>query len=245
MAQNFGWVLINDHLLGYIGLGLMFVLKASFIPSIWNQFISQKFIFLNSFKCKIEDTFVLILIIFLARDFLSWTVHRLFHANKFLWKFHMLHHSSTHVDALAGFRGNWFENICFDGAMSIPLILFDVPPAGYALVGLWELNMTFFIHSNVNIRNRGIWKILTSPLYHHWHHAEYTHYRQGQNFGAYSNLFDRLFGTYYCPEELPEKYGLKDTTHYPQNIFMRFFYPLIPDRLLIKLSRLRNSVLKK
>ena len=245
VTQNICWVLINDYLLGYIFLGLMFILKASFIPVFWNQYVSSSFAFLVSFKLKIDNAFLLVLVIFVSRDFFSWLVHRIFHSNSFLWKFHMLHHSSTHVDALAGFRGNWFENICFDFAMAIPVIIFDLPPAGYALIGLWELHMTFFIHSNVNIRNKGIWKILTSPLYHHWHHAEYTHYKQGQNFGAYTNLFDRIFGTFFCPDALPEKYGLKDKSQYPENIVIRFFYPLIPARLLIGPSVRRNSASEK
>jgi sterol desaturase/sphingolipid hydroxylase (fatty acid hydroxylase superfamily) len=225
--QNAGWVIINDYLLGYVSQGLMFILNISFIPVFWANYISPNFQFADSIKFKIDNVVILTIVVFVSRDFISWSIHRLLHKNKFLWKFHMLHHSSTHIDALAGFRGNWLENLLFDTFLAIPLIVFDVPPAGFALVGLWELHMTFFIHSNINLRKGGIWKYLTSPLTHHWHHAEYCHFKQGQNFGGYSTLFDRLFGTYYCPDELPEKYGFKDLENYPKNIVKRFFYPLV------------------
>lgn len=220
--HNLGWVALNDYGIPVLENFIISYLRVAVIPLMLSFLPDTS----KLPRIEIQSVFLLAILIFISRDFLSWSVHRLLHQNKFLWRIHKLHHSSTTLNSLSGSRGHWFENICFDLAMSVPLIIFAVPMQWFVWIALWEAFLTFFIHSNINIRNKGLYAVLTSPFYHHWHHSKKLHFRYGQNFGGYTNLFDRLFGTYYCPDDLPTSYGIQDKS-YPTSYLGRFFHPFI------------------
>jgi sterol desaturase/sphingolipid hydroxylase (fatty acid hydroxylase superfamily) len=48
---------------------------------------------------------------------------------------------------------------------------------------------------------------LVMPRYHHWHHTSQKE-SIDKNFAIHFPWIDKLFGTYYFPEEWPENYGL-------------------------------------
>ncbi len=222
--QNLGWMSINDYVLPYIGSLLHGLARVSLFPFLWSLPAYLTAYDISKFQLRIENPFYWIPIVLLARDFISWIIHKAMHTNRFLWRFHVLHHSSTELNALAGFRGYWLEALIIDLAMAVPVFFFQVPPYGLIIIGVWEISTTLFIHSNINLRKGGIYILLTSPLYHHWHHAEYCHYKHGQNFGIYTNIFDRLFGSYYCPDTPPERYGITGQS-YPKNFLIRLIHP--------------------
>ena len=62
-------------------------------------------------------------------------------------------------------------------------------------------------HCNFGPNAKWLEKYLVMPRYHHWHH---TSQKEGidKNFAIHFPWIDRLFGTYYYPEEWPELYGL-------------------------------------
>lgn len=232
VIHNLGWVFINDHLLPEVSVMLTSLFRVSFIPALWIFSDQQRFLFEQKVEFEFSNPFLLAIVVFFSRDLIAWLVHRFLHGNRFMWKIHMLHHSSSQMNGLAGSRGHWLENLIFDFAMAIPVIIFKVPLMGLSLIVLWEILITFFIHSNIRLKKKGIFKIVTSPLYHHWHHALFFQYKDGQNFGIYTNLFDRLFGTYYCPDENPEAYGIKEKL-YPKGFIARFFYPILPTKFFV------------
>jgi len=45
------------------------------------------------------------------------------------------------------------------------------------------------------------------PRYHHWHHTSQKE-AIDKNFAIHFPWIDRIFGTYYYPDEWPEQYGL-------------------------------------
>jgi len=108
------------------------------------------------------------------------------------------------------------------------------------------LIVPFFIHANVGIgikKGRPVWKQffgwVVSPMHHHWHHSPENHFPYGQNFGVYTLIWDRLFGTLHAPGTWPEKYGLTNQDKYVRGVFRRFWGPFLPtyDLMGNKLNR--------
>jgi sterol desaturase/sphingolipid hydroxylase (fatty acid hydroxylase superfamily) len=54
---------------------------------------------------------------------------------------------------------------------------------------------------------RWLEKYLVMPRYHHWHHTSQSE-GINKNFAIHFPWIDRIFGTYYYPDEWPERYGL-------------------------------------
>lgn len=52
-------------------------------------------------------------------------------------------------------------------------------------------------------------RVLGTPDFHHWHHA-WVESGHGHNFGTFTTLWDRLFGTFHLPDERPVFYGTTD-----------------------------------
>jgi sterol desaturase/sphingolipid hydroxylase (fatty acid hydroxylase superfamily) len=66
-----------------------------------------------------------------------------------------------------------------------------------------------FVHANVNWRFHFIEKLLVTPRFHHWHHG-LEREAIDVNFAIHFPLYDRLFGTYYLPEDKwPAGYGIQ------------------------------------
>ena len=65
---------------------------------------------------------VQILVFFVLKDFLEWTVHNLLHRNKYLWELHKLHHSITEMDWIGNFRFHWGEVVVYQTLTYLPLV---------------------------------------------------------------------------------------------------------------------------
>ncbi len=62
-------------------------------------------------------------------------------------------------------------------------------------------------HCNFGPNAKWLEKYLVMPRYHHWHH---TSQKEGidKNFAIHFPWIDKIFGTYYYPDEWPKRYGL-------------------------------------
>lgn len=132
--------------------------------------------------------------------------HRWSHRNKFLWRFHRVHHTAERLDWLAAYREHPFDNLYTRLVENLPAILLGFPLealAGLAVFrGMWAL----YIHSNVSLTPGPLRYLLGAPRLHHWHHEIGHHSRV--NFANLSPLMDLLFGTYHDPGSMPERYGI-------------------------------------
>lgn len=145
-------------------------------------------------------------------DFCIYWAHRLQHSNRFLWRFHAVHHSAEHMDWLAAHREHPLDTIYTMGIINLPPFLLGFPLetiAGFiAFRGLWAI----YIHSNVRLPTGPLRWIFGAPELHHWHHDRD---RAAGNYANISPLMDLLFGTYRCPDHEPEQLGIEGAT--PQN----------------------------
>jgi sterol desaturase/sphingolipid hydroxylase (fatty acid hydroxylase superfamily) len=169
----------------------------------------------------------------LLSDVLIYWGHRLQHNVGFLWRFHLVHHSSEHLDWLAAHREHPLDSIYTVGLINLPALILGFPLetlAGFITFrGIWAI----YIHSNVRLPIGPLRLILGSPEIHHWHHDSD---RDAGNYANLSPLMDILFGTYHCPDHEPERFGINEPT--PGNYLGHMILPLLPRR-----SRMATKVI--
>lgn len=141
--------------------------------------------------------------------------HRWSHQIPLLWRFHVVHHSPTHVDWLVNSRGHPVDFIFtrFCGLMPLYALGLGSPISGQAgttalMVMLLGPVWGFFIHANLRWRFGPLEWLIALPAFHHWHHTNDDPAMIDKNFAPMFPLVDRIFGTLYLPhDQQPAVYG--------------------------------------
>ncbi|MEE2886222.1 MAG: sterol desaturase family protein [Planctomycetota bacterium] len=164
----------------------------------------------------------------LIADIFQYAAHRTFHTNRFLWRFHAVHHSIRAIDWLAGSRLHLVDIVVTRAFSYIPLYLLGFSmPVFYAYVAIVSLQAVA-AHANVRIRFGPLKYLLVTPQYHHWHHCDDPDLYD-KNFAIHFPLIDRCFGTYHLPgDEWPETMGLGEEK-YPKGYLRQLVYPFWKD----------------
>jgi len=161
--------------------------------------------------------------ILLVSDLVTYWVHRAFHKIPWLWSFHAIHHSSLHLDWLAGSRSHIVDIVANRLFAFLPIFLLGfAPPALYAYI-LFVSFHAVYIHANVNHRWPYLRWVIATPEFHNWHH---TSDEEGidKNFAVLLAFIDVLFGTAHMPNYWPKHYG---TTKFqpPETYLGQLSYP--------------------
>jgi len=128
----------------------------------------------------------------------AWLPHWTEHHVKWMWKFHLIHHTDQHVDVTTANRHHPGESVIRFVFTILAAIVLGVPMWLVMLYQSMSIVLSQFNHSNVTIPN---WldvilnKVICTPNMHHVHH----HYRMPYSDTNYGNIFsfwDRLFSTY-------------------------------------------------
>lgn len=152
----------------------------------------------------------LMLAIFLLDFFGQYLPHILMHKVKWMWKFHLVHHSDTKVDVTTGTRhhpGEWLFREFFT---IVGIVVLGIPIAYYFLYRSLAGFFTHFNHANIRIPkflDKAISLVFVSPDMHKAHH----HYQRpltDTNFSNIFSLWDRIFGTFVYEDPKNLKYGL-------------------------------------
>ena len=171
-------------------------------------------------------------VIFLS-DLLIYWGHRLQHRVDFLWRFHKVHHSAEHLDWLAAHREHPLDSLYTIGLINLPAFIMGFPLETIAGViafrGIWAI----YIHSNVRLPLGPLRMLIGAPELHHWHHDLN---RDAGNYANISPLMDIIFGTYTCPEEEPEHFGIKEA--FPTTYIGQMLAPLLPKKWSNKIHKL-------
>ena len=134
----------------------------------------------------------------------AYLVHLVEHKVKFLWHFHLIHHTDTWVDTTSGNRHHPGESV----------IRFIFTTLGVLIVGspMWMVFMyqtisvvsTQFTHANISLPKKMdafLSYFIVSPNMHKVHHHYKLPYTDS-NYGNIFSIWDRLFGTFmYLPKE--------------------------------------------
>jgi Delta7-sterol 5-desaturase len=136
-----------------------------------------------------------IVLMLLVHDLYFYLMHRAVHHKKIYPIVHKVHHLSHNPTPLAAFAFHPFE--AFTEFLILPIIAFTIPHTLSAL-GVWMFCMSLvnaYGHLGFELYPRGfnthpIGRWINTSVSHNMHHKYAT-----QNYGLYTLVWDRLFGT--------------------------------------------------
>ncbi len=138
---------------------------------------------------------------------IHWTEHKV----KWMWKFHLVHHSDTTVDVTTGLRHHPGETVFRIGFTILAVIVVGAPIGIIMLYQSLSVLFAHITHANVNIPSRVdniLSYILVTPNMHKVHH-HHTQPLTDTNFGNIFSIWDRVFGTFASVEDTRDlKYGI-------------------------------------
>ncbi len=171
--------------------------------------VSHHFGLLNKFQISQNMAFQF-LATFIFLDFFEYVYHVIMHKVKFLWMFHLVHHSDRVVDVSTTLREHPGETAA---RLSMSLLWILISGAS-----LWAIVFHQFIqivsniiaHSDIRLNKRIdkiIGTVFITPNLHQVHH----HYKQpytDSNYGDILSIWDHLFGTFRSVEVQPHEFGI-------------------------------------
>jgi len=147
----------------------------------------------------------------LALDLIgAWLPHWTAHHVKWIWQFHLIHHTDQHVDTTTANRHHPGESVVRFVFTTIAVLLVGAPMWLVFLYQALSVVLTQFNHSNVKMPewlDNPLSFIICTPNMHRVHH----HYRQPYSDTNYGNIFsfwDRMFGTYIKVDNSKLIYGV-------------------------------------
>src|SRR5262245_17978841 len=156
-------------------------------------------------------------------DVAEYWIHRAFHEVPFLWGFHAIHHSSKALDWIAGSRSHLVDDVVVRAFILVPMMLVFPHNINVAYLFFVTIHATW-THCNFGPNIKWLEPLLIQPSYHHWHHTSQKE-AIDKNYAIHFPWIDRLFGTYYPPEDKwPDTYGLNNE-NIPAGFWAQFFYP--------------------
>ncbi len=148
----------------------------------------------------------LMLLDLIGAYFVHWAEHKV----KWMWRFHLIHHTDTWVDTTSANRHHPGESV----------FRFIFTTAGVLLVGtpMWLVFMyqsisvllSQFNHANITLPkalDKAISLLIISPDMHKVHH-HYTQPYTDSNYGNIFSIWDRLFGTFMTLDREKLVYGI-------------------------------------
>ena len=146
--------------------------------------------------------------------FIHWLEHRV----KWMWRFHLVHHSDTNIDVTSGLRHHPGETVFRIFFTGVAVFLIGAPIGIVMLYQSISVLFAHITHANVNVP-KGLDKVLSlvlvSPNMHKVHH-HYTQPYTDTNYGNIFSIWDRLFGTFaYVDDPTTLTYGI-DTHMLPE-----------------------------
>ncbi len=162
----------------------------------------------------------------LVADLAQYFIHRSFHMVSFMWRFHAIHHSSKALDWIAGSRAHIVEDVVVRGFILVPMMLVFPQNINVAYLFFVTLHATW-THCNFGPTVKWLEPFLILPRYHHWHHTSQAE-AIDRNFAIHFPWIDKIFGTYYFPEDgkWPDTYGLANE-YIPRGFWAQAVYPFI------------------
>ena len=137
--------------------------------------------------------------------------HRAAHEVPLLWRFHRVHHSVRQLDWLAANHLHPLDETFTRSVAVLPLYALGF---GRVSLGAFIVVITLqaiFIHANVRLNFGPLRWVISTPQFHHWHHAREPQ-AYNSNYAGEFPFLDALFGTLYFPAgRWPAQYGVDDT----------------------------------
>jgi lathosterol oxidase len=205
--------------LNHLLIGVLLIVGNGFAPRVFGWAVNAH---VQEFVSGLPIAAQLVLLLVCA-DFVQYFCHRTFHEVPALWRFHAVHHSSEHMDWLAGSRSHFVEILVDRSLVMVPLYLLGADRAALDAYVLFAAVQAVFIHANVRLPFGPLKYVLTTPQFHHWHHSS-DKPAIDTNYAVHLPVFDMLFGTFHMPaQHWPVQYGT--TKRLPRTFTAQWWYP--------------------
>lgn len=139
--------------------------------------------------------------------FIHWLEHRV----KWMWKFHLVHHSDTKVDVTTGLRHHPGETVFRIFFTIVAVIIIGAPMGIIMLYQSLSVLFAHLTHANLSIPtklDKVLSYVLVTPNMHKVHH-HFTQPLTDTNYGNIFSIWDRIFGTFASVKDLSSlKYGI-------------------------------------
>lgn len=147
----------------------------------------------------------------------AWFVHWTEHKVKWMWKFHLIHHSDTNVDTTSANRHHPGESVFRFIFTTAGIVIAGAPMWMVFMYQAISVLLSQFNHANIVIPkwlDNAISWVIVSPDMHKVHHHYVLPYTDS-NYGNIFSIWDRLFGTYMTLDRDKIIYGI-DTHMKPE-----------------------------
>jgi sterol desaturase/sphingolipid hydroxylase (fatty acid hydroxylase superfamily) len=147
----------------------------------------------------------------------AYLVHWVEHKVKWMWMFHLIHHSDTNVDTTSANRHHPGESVFRFIFTTLAVIITGAPMWMVFMYQSISVVLSQFNHANIGlpkVLDNLISYVIVTPDMHHVHH-HYTQPYTDSNYGNIFSIWDRAFGTYMDLERSKIKYGI-DTYMNPE-----------------------------
>ena len=140
----------------------------------------------------------------------AWLAHYIEHHTKWMWRFHIIHHTDQNVDTTTANRHHPGESVIRFAFTLAAVIIVGAPMWLVFLYQSMSVALSQFSHSNVSMPkwlDDALLLVFVTPNMHRVHH----HYRvpySDSNYGNIFSLWDRLFGTYQVVDNKKLVYGV-------------------------------------
>ena len=147
----------------------------------------------------------------------AWLIHWLEHRVKWMWMFHLIHHTDPNIDVTTGLRHHPGENVL---RLIFTTLAVLITGASFGLVILYQTISAFFAamtHANIQfpkIVDKPLSWIFVTPHFHKVHH-HYVLPQTDSNYGNIFSIWDHVFSTTSHIEMENLKYGI-DTHMKPE-----------------------------
>lgn len=208
--------------INHLAISVLLIVGNGFAPSLFGWAVNEKVQELVR-SLPILGQLALLLV---CADLVQYWVHRTFHEVPWLWRFHAVHHSTEHMDWLAGSRSHFVEILVDRSLVMVPLYLLGPTEAALNAYVLFAAVQAVFVHANVRVPFGPLKYVFTTPQFHHWHHSS-DKPAIDTNYAVHLPVFDKLFGTFHMPEaHWPVEYGT--TKRLPRDFAGQLAYPFTP-----------------
>jgi len=128
----------------------------------------------------------------------AYLVHLIQHKTKFLWRFHLIHHTDTWIDTTSANRHHPGESVIRFVFTTLGVFIVGSPMWMVFLYQTLSVIATQFNHANISLPRKLdvlISYFIVSPDMHKVHHHYMLPYTDS-NYGNIFSVWDRLFGTF-------------------------------------------------
>jgi lathosterol oxidase len=203
----------------HLGISLLLLVGNAFAPMAFGWATNAH---VQEMVTSLPLTLQFVVLVF-AADLVQYWTHRAYHEIPWLWKFHAVHHSTEHMDWLAGSRSHFVEVLVDRTVVMVPLYLLGPDRHALDAYVLFAALQAVLVHANVAIPFGPLKWLITTPQFHHWHHSS-DRPAIDTNYAVHLPLYDKLFGTFHMPDEhWPAEYGT--TKRLPRTLLAQTLYP--------------------